>query len=380
MKKIREAQAQEWEGSAETTLKKRLIALLQDDGKGHRHAKFAARLKDFLIKIIDRNEQPNFTAAIQWEEPETIFVSSGFLTNDEKLFGQLSVLMRHELAHNLMCHEIRMMHKITKKYGKKHYTRLKMSQSIHQILNIIEDFEISNERYTPEDKITVEHLWCGGREIKGLVTEKHRDWDKMSLEEMYDAINEEIATVQNRILQRFDQLDLADKDLGGSRDFITREIVSNLNNYTDYNHPTNFFGTLDKYMQDKALYHFVPYDDNGRICMIKYSNLPEQYQEIIKAIAKEFTEANGYNKQDLRDIVKEIAKTSGVTVYNINDKKNHIVIDLYTPEEKFLAIDCLKAIIPTLEEYNTWYEKIQKTLSDPKYANDLQRIFDEVNK
>ena len=44
-----------------------------------------------------------------------------------------------------------------------------------------------------------------------------------------------------------------------------------------------------------------------------------------------------------------------------NADKNKELMKLYTPEEKFLAIDCLKARIPELEEYNTWYEKVIKT-------------------
>ena len=36
----------------EQKLKTRLIALLRDDGKGHRHAKFAKRLENFIIKIV----------------------------------------------------------------------------------------------------------------------------------------------------------------------------------------------------------------------------------------------------------------------------------------------------------------------------------------
>ena len=387
MKIYKEAKEKEFETDVEKKLKKKLIALLKDDGRGHRHAKFADRLKDFLLKIVDRSEDPNMTAAISWEDA-TIYVSSGFVTNDENLFYQLSVLMRHELAHNLMCHEVRMMHKIVEKYGEKYYTHIKMSNSIHQLLNIIEDFEISNKRYTAEDKVTVQNLLIGGEIIKGLVTESHRqDWLDLSVEQMYDKLEEEIAKIQARILAKFDALDLSDSTLGNNSDYITREVVRNLNKYTAHDHPTNFFGELPDFLDNKALYHFAVFDSlnpkTGEIvrpCIVKFSSLPEVYQEILELIAAEFIEANGYTKQDLRNLVKEIAKSNPLNRFDIKNNAGDVITELYTPEEKFLAIDALKAIIPTLEEYNTWYEKVKKVLSDPKYAGDLQRIYDEVSK
>lgn len=386
MRIVKEAKEKEFETDVEQKLKRKLLALLRDDGRGHRHAKYAARLKDFLLKIIPRDEDPGFTAAISWQD-DTVYVSSGFVTNDPNLFYQLSVLMRHELAHNLMCHEIRMMHKIVDKYGDKYYTHIKMSQSIHQLLNVIEDFEISNKRYTAEDKVTVQNMLIGGEIITGLVTESHRkDWINLTVEQMYDELEKEISKVQARILAMFDALDLGDKSLGASDDFITREIVTNLSRYADSKHPTNFLGTLDDFLDNKALYHFALFDKvNGRTgqivapCIVKYSSLPDVYQELLESIAAEFTESNGYVKQDLRDRVVDIAKSSPLARFDVIAKLGYVVTELYTPEEKFIAIDALKAIIPTLEEYNTWYGKVKKTLSDPKFAKDLQRIYDEVS-
>lgn len=83
--------------------------------------------------------------------------------------------MRHELAHYLMQHQIRMMHKIIEKYGKEGHTRISMSQSLHHLANIIEDFEISNTRYSAADKIVVKNMLFAGRILPGLVTESIRD-------------------------------------------------------------------------------------------------------------------------------------------------------------------------------------------------------------
>ena len=171
--KLIEATAREITTKKEQILKKKLIALLKDDGKGHKHAKYAERLEDFIVKIVDSNEDPDMTAAVSFEEV-TIYISDGFL-KDPDTFYQLNVLMRHELAHYLMQHQIRMMHKITEKYGKDGYTRIKMSHSLHRLLNIIEDFEISNTRYSEADKIIVRNMMLNCKLIGGLVTEDIRD-------------------------------------------------------------------------------------------------------------------------------------------------------------------------------------------------------------
>jgi hypothetical protein len=43
---------------------------------------------------------------------------------------------------------------------------------------------------------------------------------------------------------------------------------------------------------------------------------------------------------------------------------------LYTPEEKLIAIDTLKAMLPTLEHYQTWYDKVTRVMGDTKYSTD----------
>jgi hypothetical protein len=146
---IVEATAREVSTKRETVLKKRLLALLRDDRRGHKHAKYAERLEDFIIKIVPYKEDPKMTAAISFDEA-TIYISDGFLqggiwkdetkTQYSDDFYQLNVLMRHELAHYLMQHQIRMMHKIIEKYGEDGGTRISMSQSLHHLMNIIEDF------------------------------------------------------------------------------------------------------------------------------------------------------------------------------------------------------------------------------------------------
>lgn len=199
--KISEATAREVMTKREQALKRKLIALLRDDGKGHKHAKYAERLEDFIIKIVDRKQDPEMTAAVSFDDA-TIYISDGFL-EDPQTFYQLDVLMRHELAHYLMQHQLRMMHKLIEKYGKEGYTRIKMSLSIHKLLNIIEDFEISNTRYSEADKMVVKNLSLGGKIISGLITEDVRSgWKNLSVIDMFDKLTDEIHNLQQSILAR----------------------------------------------------------------------------------------------------------------------------------------------------------------------------------
>ena len=382
MKVLKEA-GKEIQTETEKKLKRKILALLRNDGKGHHHAKYAARLEDFILKIVPRSEAPKFIAAVSWEEI-TIYVSDGFVTNDPDIFYQLSVLMRHELAHYLLQHDIRMAQYISKKYGDVYYNHFKLSTLLNKTLNIIMDLEISNRVYKQDDdKTIVKNLHDSARFLPGLVTEDiAANWTKMNLIEMYDAVEAEIDSIKQSILAKWDTLDLSKiVNPFDKQEFIKNHIVKDLNVYTNTKHPTNFFGTLAQFIKNKALYHFAPFDSQNSICMIKYDSLPDLYQEIIVAIAEEFNNQNGYTRQEIRDRVTEIAKTSPVETYSLKDKNGNEVTKIYNPEEKFLAIDALKAVLPELDEYDAWYAKVQKVFSDKKYTDaDRQKVLDALNK
>ena len=195
MKILKEA-GKEIQTETEKKLKKKLLALLRNDGKGHHHAKYAARLEDFMIKIVPRAEEPNFVAAASWEDI-TVYISDGFVTNDQEIFYQLSVLMRHELAHYLLQHDIRMAKYISDKYGDEYAKHFKLSNLLHQTCNIVMDLEISNKVYLQDDdKAVVRNLTDGVRFLPGLVTEDIvSSWKKMNLIEMYDAVEKEIENI-----------------------------------------------------------------------------------------------------------------------------------------------------------------------------------------
>ena len=202
MKNLKEA-GKEIQTDTEKRLKKKLLALLRNDGKGHHHAKYAARLEDFIIKIVPRSDEPNFVAAVSWEDI-TIYISDGFVTNDREIFYQLSVLMRHELAHYLLQHDIRMAKYISDKYGDEYAKHFKLSNLLHQTCNIVMDLEISNQVYMQDDdKDVVRNLTDGVRFLPGLVTEDIvSGWKKMNLIEMYDAVEKEIENIKQSIIAK----------------------------------------------------------------------------------------------------------------------------------------------------------------------------------
>lgn len=367
----------------EKKLKRKILKLLRDDGKGHHHAKYAARLEKFPLKIVPRAKEPDFVAAVSWEEV-TIYVSDGFVTDDPDIFYQLSVLMRHELAHYLLQHDIRMAQYISKKYGDVYYEHFKLSNLLHKTLNIIMDLEISNKVYKQEDdKDVVKRLHDSVRFLPGLVTDEIKSgWTKKTLFEMYDAVEQEIDSVKQSILAKWDALDMSTlANPFNKKEFIRNHIVNELNVYTDFKHPTNFFGPLKQFIKNKAYYHFAPYDTQESPCIVIFSSLPDLYQDIVIAIAEEFTSENGYTRPEVRKLVEEIAKTSPVETFIIKGKNGNEVAKIYNPEEKFLAIDALKAMLSELDEYDTWYAKVQKVLSDPKYSDaDRQKILDAIKK
>ena len=387
MQIFKEAAPRQTMTKREQALKKKLIALLRDDGKGHRHAKYASRLEDFIVKIVSLKDDPNMTAAVNFDEV-TIYISEGFLT-DPKTFYQLNVLMRHELAHYLMQHQIRMLDKLISKYGKEGAEHIKMSMSIHQLLNIIEDFEISNTRYSEADKIIVKNMTLNFRVIGGLVTEEIRkDWQKLNVIEMYEMLSKEIEAIQSSLYWSWNYGESVAQIGERDQDWLKRTIRNSVYTYADEKSPTNFLGPIEKFIKNQALYHFALFDretDRGIMpCIVKFSSLPENYQKIISDIYNEISDpANQYTKKKLRQIILQVVKSSPFKITEImHPDTGSVFSTLYTPEEKFVAVDTLKAMLPTLELYQTWYDKVKRVLGDDsKYSTeDLEAVLAAVTK
>ena len=233
----------------ERKLKKALCKLLID--KGHR--KYAERFWKLDFNIVDSKKHPDFTAAISFDDA-TVFISDGFLGAGQGIFDQLDVLLRHELAHNLMMHQIRLMYVFKKLHANDPdtaYEHIRYSASLHHILNIIEDFEISNKRYSASDKKIVRAMQLNGRIIGGLVTEDHRSaWETMSVEAMYDELSKELIQINSEI--RSDPYWQPVKaGTWNEIDIIKHEGQGMISIYKDFMSPSAIKAPIDIFMKSK---------------------------------------------------------------------------------------------------------------------------------
>lgn len=112
--------------------------------------------------------------------------------------NQVSTIVRHEILHEYLSHQLKM----ERKLGKDAWAKRTSSQ--HMRSNIAGDYDISNLGYTEADKNTVRNLMLNGKSIRGLVTEDdHPDWIQLSFEEMYDKLEDEVKEKEKEMSKMF---------------------------------------------------------------------------------------------------------------------------------------------------------------------------------
>lgn len=342
----------------EKILKKKLINLLKDDGQGHHHAKYAACLKNFIIQIVPIGKEPA-TAAISFNEG-IIYINQGFL-RDPATFSQLNVIIRHELCHNLLMHQIRMIKHLQDIIPEE---SINTSRSLNELLNIIMDFEISNKKYSKEDKEVVRHTWLNGKLISGLVTEDHRaNWQNMPLEQMYDAFMTELETIPG-----------TGKLLPGREPSGTLELAAErLRNYRNIKSFADF-DTVEE------LYDAIsPKNEKGST-----TQLPTNIQQIFDGLKIIETDPNnGYSTKDIDVMLNNIAQSTAIgRVDIISPKTGESLATIYSPEEKAIAAEILKIYkgdTSYQQDYNIWYNEIIQKLSQSEYTEEeIQSLLDCV--
>lgn len=363
----------------EREVKKALCRLLID--KGHR--KYAERFWKLDFNIIDSKKHPDFTAAISFDEA-TVFISDGFLGSGQGIFNQLDVLLRHELAHNLMMHQVRLMYVFKKLHAKdpdEAYEHIRYSASLHDLLNIIEDFEISNKRYTEADKDIIRNMQLNGKVIGGLITEDDRGWEKMSLEQMYDELSKELIKINSDIRSNpywrpRTQIKHGEEVLD-SIDYSTARAVSI---YKDVMKPSGIKAPIDIFMKSKA-----------------FNSWASIYKKLVLKLYQEFKDfTSDAEKQQILDIINKITITSPQETFDvIHPKSGDTICTLYTPEDKAIASDVLKNLSGNInynpqkfnikrktnsKEYQDAWNIVVKTLDNKKYDDDvLTQIRDAIN-
>ena len=112
---------------------------------------------------------------------------------------QICVIIRHEILHDYLKHEKRLLDKLAKDHGLNPddlddiaINDLKKELYSNKDFNIAGDYEISNRGYTEKDKKTIRNIILNGRTLSGLVTEDdHPEWKDLSIEEMFDELRKE---------------------------------------------------------------------------------------------------------------------------------------------------------------------------------------------
>lgn len=336
------------ENKREAKVKEDLINLLKDDGEGNKHGTFAKVLTWYTFHIVPTSEDPDFTAATDYVHG-IIYVAEGFLIYDDLNLGdelkkrylrQLSILLRHEIAHNLMQHEIRMA-----KYFNDEgidWKRMQFSGVIQSLANTLMDFEISNRRYTAEDKDLVTKLLLNGRIIHGLVTEEHRQsWASMTFEEMYKALQEEVNTQQYYAKQLI--VNGAPKDT--EQDMVAQDVLTAKNLYSSWNSAPYFKLPWDQLINSKTFKRF-----------------PEATQKILTDLYSEITNPDRFD-QYTDDVLKnwytEISKSGIWDKFDlVSPVTGELIAQLVTPEEKYCVQELFKHIKIFRTLYSEWYYRV----------------------
>lgn len=310
---------------AEEKYKKLLIKILiNKDGRWgpYKHPKYAKRLIKYDLYIVPTSVERLYTASISFDDG-AVYVGEGLLSNPS-FYYQLNVVIRHELAHNLLMHEMRMMTKLSKPL----YTKLRRSASFHDLLNIIMDLEISNRKYTSEDKKIMRHLLVNGEYVTCLVTEDLRkDWAPKStddigatLEEMYDDVDNEIKELKSML----------EKALAGND--------TELNNYMATKHSEK-----DDYLPQNELKLFNYVDTTKPSIFTK----PLKNSKIYKKLGPDFKALtdNIYEKlehaseEELLKLQQQVIKMGPIEPGKVADS------EVTTPEEKYIAMNVIKLLL-----------------------------------
>jgi hypothetical protein len=282
-----------------------------------------------------------------------------------------------------MMHQIRMMHvfKRLHKNDPEAYEHIRYSASLHNILNIIEDFEISNKRYTDADKKIVKAMTLNGRVISGLITEEHRqNWANMPLEAMYNELSNELIAINSAIRSDPDWHPTKNGYSYGEVDQIKYEASKIIGSYTNIMKPSGIRAPIDVFIKSKI-----------------FNNYADIYKKLMTTIYEAFKDfETDAEKQQLLDIVKDIAGTGPQETFDItHPETGEIIITLYTPEDKLLANEVLKNLGGNInydplkfnvkrktnsQEYKDAWNKIVKTLDKKQFDDEtLSQVLNAIN-
>ncbi len=267
-----------------------------------------------------------------------------------------------------MMHMIRLMHifkRIHKNDPDEAYEHIRYSSSLHTILNIIEDFEISNKRYTDADKKIVKAMMLNGKVISGLITEEHRTgWANMPLEAMYYELENELIAINSAIRSDPNWQPTKTGFSWGDPDPIKYEAAKIVALYTDIMKPSGIRAPIDVFIKSSVFK--------------KYADI---YKKVITVLYEAFKDfETDAEKQQLLDIVKAIASTRPLDTFDImHPKTGEILITLYTPEDKLLANEVLKNLGGNIN-YDPLKFKVKRKTNSQDYRDAWNKTVTALDK
>ena len=390
---------------AEASAKNTLIKFLQDDGRGHRHAKFAERFKAFSFKFVsERYAQQETGGAPAWInfENRTIYIQKILLNpipeelgGVRRVYDQLSVILRHELIHALLRHQVRMLEKLKQAHGDELADALNKDASLHELENIIADWEISDRGYDRNDANIMKRLLLNGKEIEALVVAiDHPDWVSMSLEEMYDELVKHINDLNNTLnnilkaaVNTTTELTPAEAD---AMDYQLRQLPDKaldppiakakikyaVNKYTNsalmlpvYEFiKTKFFKRLEGYLPNLAK-------------IIR--KLSDNYKQEIDRVGDKKAVDKKIHDNYYSAAVDAIINSSVTEAVDIADPiTGELLGKIQSPEEKRIMIDVLKecaGLTVWLNPYEQWFKFMDEFKREDLYSiDDLKKALDAL--
>lgn len=153
--------------------------------------------KDQIIQQLNSEGYPSYAKLFALfdlkltDNPDTVGAmipdKAVMIINKNLDINQVSVIVRHEILHEYLTHQLRMEQKLGADVW------AKRTPAMHRQSNFAGDYEISNLGYTEEDKNVVRHIVIGDKIVSGLVTEDdHPDWVNKSFEEIYDLLQDKL--------------------------------------------------------------------------------------------------------------------------------------------------------------------------------------------
>lgn len=162
--------------------------------------------KNEILRILARSGYPTYASLLDefevnlTEDPGVVGYmepNKGRIVLNRGLdLDQVSTIVRHEILHQYLEHEKRLLKNLSKNKNLNFddlddasIDDLKHELYSNKDFNYAADYEISNRGYTDKDKDIIRNIKLNGQILNGLVTEDdHPEWVEMSVEEMYNEL------------------------------------------------------------------------------------------------------------------------------------------------------------------------------------------------